>query len=207
MMRKSRFGSKAGRDASRDAEQDLKEDPDGSKSISDDDESLDAEEGVDRYERSSDRYRAAAGERAGAEGSAPARRSFGNSFAVAVRAGKAKAVVGLKAVGFPAARVLAAEVAVPVASPGKAALGDPVVQACRLAAARLRQLPRVWKLPVKPRGRPASRCSSGRVIVRIRNVDRLAAGRRRGRLRIVHRQMPRLSTSDRVIAANLDVAG
>jgi hypothetical protein len=197
MMRKSRFGSKAGRDASRDAEQDLKEDPDGSKSISDDDESLDAEEGVDRYERSSDRYRAAAGERAGAEGSAPARRSFGNSFAV----------VGLKAVGFPVARVLAAEVAVPVASPGKAALGAPVVQACRLAAARLRQLPRVWKLPVKPRSRIASRCSNDRVIVRIRNVDRLAAGRRRGRLRIVHRQMPRLSTSDRVIAANLDVAG
>jgi SOS response regulatory protein OraA/RecX len=81
MMRKSRFGSKAGRDASRDTEQDLKKDPDGSKSISDDDESLDAAEGVDRYERSSDRYRAAAGERAGAEGSAPARRSFGNSFA------------------------------------------------------------------------------------------------------------------------------
>ena len=80
-MRKSRFGSKTGRDASRDTEQDLKEDSDGSKSISDDDESLDAEEGVDRYERSSDRYRAAAGERAGAEGSAPARRSFGNSFA------------------------------------------------------------------------------------------------------------------------------
>ncbi|WP_277040846.1 recombination regulator RecX [Caballeronia mineralivorans] len=81
MMRKSRFGSKAGRDASRDTEQDLKKDPDGSKSISDDDESLDAAKGVDRYERSSDRYRAAAGERAGAEGSAPARRSFGNSFA------------------------------------------------------------------------------------------------------------------------------
>ncbi|MFT4503216.1 recombination regulator RecX [Caballeronia sp. 15711] len=81
MMRsKSRFGSKTGRDSNRDAEQDVKEDPDGSKSISDEDESLGAEEGVDRYERSSDRFRAAASERAGAEGSAPARRSFGNSF-------------------------------------------------------------------------------------------------------------------------------
>ncbi|HEV7832264.1 MAG TPA: hypothetical protein VGP09_02570, partial [Caballeronia sp.] len=80
MRNKSRFGSKAGRDSNRDAEQDVKEDPDGSKSISDEDESLGAEEGVDRYERSSDRYRAAASERAGAEGSAPARRSFGNSF-------------------------------------------------------------------------------------------------------------------------------
>jgi SOS response regulatory protein OraA/RecX len=81
MMRsKSRFGSKAGRDSNRDAEQDVKEDPDGSKSISDEDESPDAEEGVDRYERSSDRYRAAAGERVGADGSASARRSFGNSF-------------------------------------------------------------------------------------------------------------------------------
>jgi hypothetical protein len=82
MMRsKSRFGSKTGRDSNRDAEQDAKEDPDGSKSISDEDESLSAEEGADRYERSSDRFRAAASERAGAEGSAPARRSFGNSFA------------------------------------------------------------------------------------------------------------------------------
>jgi SOS response regulatory protein OraA/RecX len=81
MMRsKSRFGSKTGRDSNRDAEQDVKDDPDGSKSISDEDESLSAEEGVDRYERSSDRFRAAASERAGAEGSAPARRSFGNSF-------------------------------------------------------------------------------------------------------------------------------
>jgi SOS response regulatory protein OraA/RecX len=81
MMRsKSRFGSKTGRDSNRDAEQDVKEDPDGSKSISDEDESPDAEEGVDRYERSSDRYRAAGGERVGAEGSASARRSFGNSF-------------------------------------------------------------------------------------------------------------------------------
>src|SRR5471032_884463 len=81
MMRsKSRFGSKTGRDSNRDAEQDVKEDPDGSKSISDEDESPDAEEGVDRYERSSDRYRAAAGERVGADGSASARRSFGNSF-------------------------------------------------------------------------------------------------------------------------------
>jgi SOS response regulatory protein OraA/RecX len=80
MMRKSRFGSKTGRDSNRDAEQDVKEDPDGSKSISDEDESPDAEEGVDRYERSSDRYRAAAGERVGAEGSASARRSFGNSL-------------------------------------------------------------------------------------------------------------------------------
>ncbi|CAH2807957.1 MAG: Regulatory protein RecX [uncultured Caballeronia sp.] len=80
MMRKSRFGSKIGRDSNRDAEQDVKEDPDGSNSISDEDESPDAEEGVDRYERSSNRYRAAAGERVGAEGSASARRSFGNSF-------------------------------------------------------------------------------------------------------------------------------
>lgn len=80
MRSKSRFGSKTGRDSNRDAEQDVKEDPDGSNSISDEDESPDAEEGADRYERSSDRYRAAAGERAGAEGSAPARRSFGNSF-------------------------------------------------------------------------------------------------------------------------------
>jgi SOS response regulatory protein OraA/RecX len=81
MMRsKSRFGSKTGRDSNRDAEQDVKEDPDGSKSISDEDESLGAEEGVDRYERSSDRFRAAASERAGAEGSASVRRSFGNSF-------------------------------------------------------------------------------------------------------------------------------
>ncbi|WP_254074257.1 recombination regulator RecX [Burkholderia sp. S171] len=81
MMRsKSRFGSKTGRDSNRDAEQDVKEDPDGSKSISDEDESPDAEDGVDRYERSSDRYRAAAGERVGAEKTASARRSFGNSF-------------------------------------------------------------------------------------------------------------------------------
>jgi SOS response regulatory protein OraA/RecX len=102
MMRKSRFGSKAGRDASRDTEQDLKEDPDGSKSISDDDESLDAEEGVDRYERSSDRYRAAAGERAGAEGSAPARRSFGNSFAKSGggSGGKSEGGGGFKGGGF-----------------------------------------------------------------------------------------------------------
>ncbi|MDN7178156.1 recombination regulator RecX [Caballeronia sp. SEWSISQ10-4 2] len=102
MMRKSRFGSKAGRDASRDTEQDLKEDPDGSKSISDDDESRDAEEGVDRYERSSDRYRAAAGERAGAEGSAPARRSFGNSFAKSGggSGGKSEGGGGFKGGGF-----------------------------------------------------------------------------------------------------------
>ena len=80
MRSKSRFGSKTGRDSNRDAEQDVKEDPDGSKSIRDEDESPDAEEGVDRYERSSDRYRAAAGERVGADGSASARRSFGNSF-------------------------------------------------------------------------------------------------------------------------------
>jgi SOS response regulatory protein OraA/RecX len=94
MMRsKSRFGSKTGRDSNRDAEQDVKEDPDGSKSISDEDESPDAEEGVDRYERSSDRYRAAAGERVGAEGSASARRSFGNSFS------KSGAVAGEKSGG------------------------------------------------------------------------------------------------------------
>jgi SOS response regulatory protein OraA/RecX len=80
MIRKSRFGSKAGRDTSRDLEQDAKEDPDGSNSSSEDAESVDAEEEVDRYERSSDRYRAASNERAGAEGSASARRSFGNSF-------------------------------------------------------------------------------------------------------------------------------
>src|SRR5471030_545309 len=80
MSSKSRFGSKTGRDSNRDAEQDVKEDPDGSKSISDEDESPGAEEGVDRYERSSDRYRAAAAERVGADGSASARRSFGNSF-------------------------------------------------------------------------------------------------------------------------------
>jgi SOS response regulatory protein OraA/RecX len=94
MMRsKSRFGSKTGRDSNRDAEQDVKEDSDGSKSISDEDESLGAEEGVDRYERSSDRYRAAAGERVGAEGSASARRSFGNSFS------KSGAVAGEKSGG------------------------------------------------------------------------------------------------------------
>src|SRR5471032_262078 len=94
MMRsKSRFGSKTGRDSNRDAEQDVKEDSDGSKSISDEYESLGAEEGVDRYERSSDRYRAAAGERVGAEGSASARRSFGNSFS------KSGAVAGEKSGG------------------------------------------------------------------------------------------------------------
>jgi len=93
MRSKSRFGSKTGRDSNRDAEQDVKEDPDGSKSISDEDESLGAEEGVDRYERSSDRYRAAAGERVGAEGSASARRSFGNSFS------KSGAVAGEKSGG------------------------------------------------------------------------------------------------------------
>src|SRR5471030_1638394 len=93
MSSKSRFGSKTGRDSNRDAEQDVKEDPDGSKSISDEDESPGAEEGVDRYERSSDRYRAAAGERVGAEGSASARRSFGNSFS------KSGAVAGEKSGG------------------------------------------------------------------------------------------------------------
>jgi len=93
MRSKSRFGSKTGRDSNRDAEQDVKEDSDGSKSISDEDESLGAEEGVDRYERSSDRYRAAAGERVGAEGSASARRSFGNSFS------KSGAVAGEKSGG------------------------------------------------------------------------------------------------------------
>jgi SOS response regulatory protein OraA/RecX len=100
MMRKSRFGSKAGRDASRDAEQDVKEDPDGSNSTSDDGETVDAEEGVDRYERSSDRYRAAAGERADAEGSAPARRSFGNRFAKSGAVSGEKSSGGLKGGGF-----------------------------------------------------------------------------------------------------------
>jgi hypothetical protein len=49
---------------------------------------------------------------------------------------------------------------------------------------------------------------NGRVIVHIRSADRLAVvERRRGHLRRVSRQMRPLSTSDRVIAANLDVAG
>ncbi len=80
-MRKSRFGSKTGRDSSRDSEQDdAKDDSDGSNSSGDDGENIGAEEEVDHYERSSDRYRATSNERAGVEGSAPARRSFGNSF-------------------------------------------------------------------------------------------------------------------------------
>ena len=99
-MRKSRFGSKAGRDASRDSEQDVKEDPEGSNSTSDDAESVNAEEGVDRYERSSDRYRAAAGGRAGAEGSAPARHSFGNSFSKSGAVSGDKSSGGLKGGGF-----------------------------------------------------------------------------------------------------------
>jgi SOS response regulatory protein OraA/RecX len=80
MIRKSRFGLKASRGASRDLEQDAKENPDGSNSSSDDAESTGAKEGIDCYERSSDRYRAASNERADAEGSASARRSSGNSF-------------------------------------------------------------------------------------------------------------------------------
>src|SRR5471032_3265384 len=117
-------------------------------------------------------------------------------------------VVGLiGAVDFPAARVLGVAVAVTVALPGKAALDGRVVQVCHLAAARLRRSPRVCRQLMKPHSRTASRCSNGRVIVRIRSAERLAAGRRRGHLRTVRRQRPRLSTSDRVIAANLDVAG
>jgi SOS response regulatory protein OraA/RecX len=77
MIRKSRFGSKAGRDTSRDGEE---VDSDGSTSVSDDSENVVAEEVVDRYERSSDRYRAGTGQRAGAEKSASARRSFGGGF-------------------------------------------------------------------------------------------------------------------------------
>ena len=105
MRSKSRFGSKTGRDSNRDAEQDVKEDPDGSKSISDEDESPVAEEGVDRYERSSDRYRAAASERAGAEGSAPARRSFGNSFSKSGGvSGEKSGSGGFKGSGFSSGR-------------------------------------------------------------------------------------------------------
>jgi len=100
MLRKNRFGSKAGRDASRDSEQDVKDDPDGPNSVSDDSESVDAEEGVDRYERSSDRYRAASSERAGAEGSAPARRSFGNSFNKSGGAAGDKTSSGFKGSSF-----------------------------------------------------------------------------------------------------------
>jgi SOS response regulatory protein OraA/RecX len=77
MIRKSRFGSKAGRDTSRDGEE---VDSDGSTSVSDDSQNVVAEEVVDRYERSSDRYRAGTGQRAGAEKSASARRSFGGGF-------------------------------------------------------------------------------------------------------------------------------
>jgi SOS response regulatory protein OraA/RecX len=73
MMRKSRFGSKTGRDKDRDTVADS----DGPDSSNADGESGSVEEGVDRYERSSDRYRAEKSERAGAEGSAPARRAFG----------------------------------------------------------------------------------------------------------------------------------
>jgi SOS response regulatory protein OraA/RecX len=104
MLRKNRFGSKAGRDASRDPEQDAKEDPDGSNSSSDDAESVDAEEGGDRYERSSDRYRAASNERAGAEGSAPARRSFGNSFSKSSGAAGNKTSGGFKGSSFSSSK-------------------------------------------------------------------------------------------------------
>ncbi|KQR89744.1 hypothetical protein ASG35_00275 [Burkholderia sp. Leaf177] len=100
MLRKNRFGSKAGRDASRDSEKDAKEDPDDSNSSGDDAESVSAEEGVDRYERSSDRYRAASNERAGAEGSAPARRSFGNSFSKSSGAAGDKPSSGFKGSSF-----------------------------------------------------------------------------------------------------------
>jgi SOS response regulatory protein OraA/RecX len=84
MMRKSRFGSKAGRGEDRGAVESTSQGPDGSDSV-DNDANADAEdanveESVDRYERSSDRYRAEKNERAGAEGSAPARRAFGGGF-------------------------------------------------------------------------------------------------------------------------------
>jgi SOS response regulatory protein OraA/RecX len=77
MMRKSRFGSKAGRGADRGAVDNAGQGPDSGDS---DAESNTAEDGVDRYERSSDRYRAEKNERAGAEGSAPARRALGGGF-------------------------------------------------------------------------------------------------------------------------------
>lgn len=104
MLRKNRFGSKAGRDASRDSEQDAKDDPDGSNSSSDDAEGAGAEEVVDRYERSSDRYRAASSERAGAEGSAPARRSFGNSFSKSSGAAGDKTSSGFKGSSFSSSK-------------------------------------------------------------------------------------------------------
>src|ERR1700712_5898404 len=104
MIRKSRFGSKADRDTSRDLEQGAKEDPDGSNSSSEGAESVDAEEGVDRYERSSDRYRAASNERAGAEGSAPARRSFGNSFSKGSSTAADKPSGGFKGSSFSSSK-------------------------------------------------------------------------------------------------------
>jgi SOS response regulatory protein OraA/RecX len=80
MMRKSRFGSKAGRGEDRGTVEGASEGPDGSDSSDSDAASENIEEGGDRYERSSDRYRAEKSERAGAEGSAPARRAFGGGF-------------------------------------------------------------------------------------------------------------------------------
>jgi SOS response regulatory protein OraA/RecX len=80
MMRKSRFGSKAGRGEDRGAVEGASQGPDGSDSSDSDAESENVEEGVDRYERSSDRYRAEKNERAGAEGSTPARRALGGGF-------------------------------------------------------------------------------------------------------------------------------
>jgi SOS response regulatory protein OraA/RecX len=80
MMRKSRFGSKAGRGEDRGAVEGASQGPDGSNSSDNDAEGDNVEEGVDRYERSSDRYRAEKNERAGAEGSAPARRALGGGF-------------------------------------------------------------------------------------------------------------------------------
>lgn len=76
LRNKSRFGSKAARDESRSAEEREKNDPDGSALVGSD-EGVIADETVDRYERSSDRYRAGANERASAGKPAPARSSFG----------------------------------------------------------------------------------------------------------------------------------
>jgi SOS response regulatory protein OraA/RecX len=93
MMRKSRFGSKAARDDSRDAAQEEKDDSTGSVDPADD-ENVVAEESVDRYERSSDRYRAGANERAGEGKSAPARSSFGRAAALSGALGGGKGSFG-----------------------------------------------------------------------------------------------------------------
>src|SRR5471030_1911907 len=89
--------------------------------------------------------------------------------AVGFLARRAGAVALIRAVDFPAARVLGVAVAVVVALAGKAALDGRVVQVCHLAAARLRRSPRVCRQLMKPHSRTASRCSNGRVIVRIRS--------------------------------------